>query len=133
MLRKVLGTIGGIVAAFIVIFVAQFALLFVITPPSPELMQNPEALREWVANMPVSANLLLALGYLLGSFAGGFIATKIAVGENGFVPSMIVGILLTLAGIMNFFVTMPGSPIWAIALCLVIYIPFSLIGHRAAK
>jgi hypothetical protein len=70
---------------------------------------------------------------LIGLFAGGFIATKIAVGENGFLPSVLVGVLLTIAGLVNFFVTMPGSPMWVIVLCLAIYIPFSLIGHRAAK
>jgi hypothetical protein len=133
MLRKILGTIGGIVTAFIVILIAQLALMLVVTPPTPEMMQNSQALQEWVSNMPVSANLLLALGYLIGSFAGGFVATKIAVGENGFLPSLIVGVLLTVAGVYNFFVTMPGSPMWAIVLCLVIYIPFTLIGHRAAK
>lgn len=133
MLRKILGAIGGLVAAFVVIFVAQLALMLAVTPPTPELMQNPQALREWVSNMPVSANLLLALGYLIGSFAGGVVATKIAVGENGFLPSVIVGVLLTVAGLVNFFVTMPGSPVWAIVLCLVIYIPFALIGHRSAK
>jgi hypothetical protein len=133
MLRKILGTVGGMIAAFIVIFVAQLALMLVVTPPTPELMQNPEALREWVSNMPVSANLLLAIGYLIGSFVGGFVATKIAVGENGFTPSLIIGILLTVAGVVNFFVTMPGSPIWVIVLCLAIYIPFSLFSHRAAK
>jgi len=42
-----------------VIFVAQLALLLVVTPPTPELMQNPQALREWVSNMPVSVNILL--------------------------------------------------------------------------
>ena len=133
MIRKILGTLGGFVAAFVVIFVAQLALMLVVTPPTPELMQNPQALREWVSNMPVSANLLLAFGYLIGSFAGGFVATKIAVGENGFLPSVLVGVLLTIAGLVNFFVKMPGSPMWVIVLCLAIYIPFSLIGHRAAK
>lgn len=133
MLRKILGALGGLVAAFVVIFVAQLAMLLVVTPPTPELMQNPQAMSEWVSNMPISANLLLALGYLIGSFAGGFVATKIAVAENGFLPSVIVGVLLTAAGLVNFFITMPGSPIWVIVLCLAIYIPFALIGHRAAK
>lgn len=131
--RKIAGTILGLVAAFITIMIAQATTLVVVTPPTPEMMQNPEAMRAWIANIPATAYITLAIGYAIGSFVGGFVAAKISGGSAiGFIPSMVVGVFLLLAGIVNFFVTMPGSPMWAIILCLLIYIPFAFLGNRTA-
>ena len=133
MLRRIVGAIVGLVAAFITITLSQAAMVLVSKPPSPEMMQNPAAMREFVAGLPAIAYLLLALGYAIGSFVGGFVAGKISGGSGaGFMPAMIVGGLLTLAGVINFFVTMPGSPLWAIVLCLVTFLPFSALGNKLA-
>ena len=48
----------------------------------------------------------------------------------GFWWAMFVGVVLTLMGVLNFFVTMPGSPMWAIVLCLITYIPFAALGDK---
>ena len=133
MVRKIGGTIVGMIAAFITISLSQLAMSFVITPPTFEMMQDPERMRAFVMSMPASAYLILAAGYALGSFVGGFVASKISGGSAaGFVPAMVVGVLLTVMGVINFFVTMPGSPVWAIALCLLTYIPFAFIGNKVA-
>jgi hypothetical protein len=77
--------------------------------------------------------LILAVGYALGSFVGGFVASKISGGSAaGFLPAMVIGVLLTVMGIINFFVTMPGSPVWAIVLCMLTFIPFAFIGNKVA-
>jgi hypothetical protein len=133
MLRKIGGTVVGIIGAFITISLSQLAMSFVMTPPTFEMMQDPERMRAFVAGMPPSAYFILAAGYALGSFVGGFVASKISGGSAaGFLPAMIIGVLLTLMGIINFFVTMPGSPVWAILLCLLTFIPFAFIGNKVA-
>ena len=133
MVRKILGVFVGMIAASVMIMIAQMAMMLVVAPPSAETMQDPETLRAWISAMPVTADLLLALGYAIGAFAGGFVAGKIAGAGNGFLPALLIGMFLTIAGIVNFFFTMPGSPMWLIVLCLLIYEPFALLGQRVAK
>lgn len=132
MLRRVLGVAAGMVAAIIVIIIAQMMMSQFVDPLSPEIMQDKAKLREWVAAMPASANILLILGYIAGSFVGGFTAAKVANKGDGTLPALMVGIALLGAGVVNFFVTMPGSPVWTIAASLICYIPFALLGRKAA-
>ncbi len=96
------------------------------------MMRDQDAMRNFVANLPAMPYLVLAVGYAVGSFIGGFVATKIAGAADGFLPALIIGVLLTVIGVFNFFFAVPGSPIWAIILCLATYIPFALIGNRLA-
>ncbi len=134
MIRKILSILGGVAAAMIAITLLQMLTLLVHPLPSPEMVNDPDAIRRWVVEMPVSANLLLAFAYAVGSFAGGFVAGRIAGADPfGMTAAVIIGVLLTLSGAVNFFVTMPGSPIWMIVLCLVIYIPFSVLGYRFSR
>jgi len=56
-MRKVLGVIAGLVVATIVIFIAQMGMMLIVAMPSPEMMQNPAALRAWVSGMPLSARV----------------------------------------------------------------------------
>ena len=133
MLRRIAGAVIGLLAAVVAITLAQAAMVLVVTPPTPEMMRNPEALKAFVAGVPASAYLILALGYAIGSFVGGFVAGKISGGSAaGFLPAMFVGVLLTVAGVVNFFATLPGSPLWAIVLCLVTYLPFAALGNKMA-
>jgi len=133
MLRRILGAVLGLVAAFITISLSQLAMALVIKPPTFEMMSDPAAMRAFVESMPASAYVILALGYALGSLVGGFVAGKVSRGSGpGFLPAMAVGVFLTLMGVINFFVSMPGSPLWAIVLCLVTYLPFAALGNKLA-
>jgi len=133
MLRRILGAVLGLVAAFITISLSQLAMAIVIKPPTFEIMSDPAAMRAFVESMPASAYVILALGYALGSLVGGFVAGKVSRGSGpGFLPAMAVGVFLTLMGVINFFVSMPGSPLWAIVLCLVTYLPFAALGNKLA-
>ena len=133
MLRRILGAVLGLVAAFITISLSQLAMALVIKPPTFEMMSDPAAMRAFVESMPASAYVILALGYALGSLVGGFVVGKVSRGSGpGFLPAMAVGVFLTLMGVINFFVSMPGSPLWAIVLCLVTYLPFAALGNKLA-
>lgn len=132
MLRRVLGVAAGMAAAIVVIIIAQMIMSRFTGALRPEVMQDKARLREWVEAMPVSANIVLVLGYIAGSFVGGFTAAKVANKRDGFLPALMVGIALLGAGVVNFFVTMPGSPMWTIVISLLCYIPFALLGRKAA-
>ena len=132
-MRRIAGAVIGLIAAFVTISLSQLAMALVMKPPTLEMMQNPAAMRAFVESMPASAYIILAIGYALGSFVGGLVAGKISGGsEPGFLPAMAVGVLLTVMGVVNFFVTMPGSPLWAIVLCLITYLPFAALGNKIA-
>ena len=133
MLRRIVGAVVGLVAAFITISISQLAMALVMTPPSLQAMQDPAAMRAFVQSMPASAYIILAIGYAIGAFVGGFVAGKISGNSTaGFLPAMFVGVVLTLMGVINFFVTLPGSPLWAIVLCLITYLPFAALGNKMA-
>jgi len=133
MLRKIAGAVLGLVAALITITLAQGAMVLVVAPPTPEMLKDPETMRTFVANMPATAYIILAIGYAIGSMVGGFVAGKISGGSDfGFLAAMFVGLVLTFFGVINFFVTLPGSPLWAIVLCLVTYLPFAALGNKMA-
>ncbi len=131
MLLKIVGAVIGLVAAVVTITLSQAAMSLVVEPPSAEMMNDPDTMRAFVAGLPATAYLILAIGYAIGSFIGGFVAGKISGGSAaGFFPAMFVGGVLTFFGVVNFFVTMPGSPLWAIILCLATYLPFAALGNK---
>lgn len=133
MIRRIAGAVLGLVAALITITLAQAAMVLVVTPPTPEMMNDREAMRAFVANMPAVAYVILAIGYAIGSFVGGFVTGKTSGSSgSGFLPAMFVGVILTVFGVINFFVTLPGGPLWAIVLCLVTYVPFAVLGNKIA-
>ncbi len=131
MLLRLVGAVIGLVAAVVTITLSQAALSLVVSPPSPEMMKDPDAMSAFVAGLPATAYFILAIGYAIGSFVGGVVAGKISGGSAaGFFPAIFIGAILTFFGVVNFFVTLPGSPLWAIVLCLVTYLPFAALGNK---
>lgn len=132
--RKILAVVAALVAAFGVIVVFQLLFTLVIDPPSPVVMNDPASLQDYVAGLPASAFILLAVGYAVASLAAGYVIAKMTRRlSSGVELPLIAGIVLTLLGVMNFFYFFPGSPLWATALSLVTFIPFAVFGHSLGK
>ena len=132
--RKILALIVGLIAAIAVVMIVEMLNSFVIPPPGSEITGDPARLREFMTSLPITAYVMILIGYLLGAFAGGFIATKLSRRESpGPSIPLIIGIILTIFGALNFFVALPGQPVWFIAASLVSFIPASFIGHRIAR
>lgn len=132
--RKILALIVGLIAAFAVMMIVEMINSLVVMPPGPEIMKDPAKLREFMGSLPLTAYIVVLVGYFLGSFIGGYIVTKMSRRESpGLTLPLIIGAILTLGGIVNFFVMLPGQPVWFIALAFLIYIPVTLLGHRLAR
>lgn len=132
--RKILGVIvGWITAVAIIMIVEMIGSVFNPQPPRNFLKLSPEETAEYVKTIPIGAYLTVAFGYLLGAFAGGWMVTKISKQRDSSLLPLLVGILLTLGAVYNFFYMLPGQPVWFIVLCLLIFIPFALLGHRTAR
>lgn len=132
--RKILAVVVALIAAFAIMMVIQMLNSMVVQPPSADVMGDPAKLKEFMAGLPGTAYLVVLISYLLAAFAGGFIVTKMARQvSTGPTLAVIIGAILTFGGILNFFVMLPGQPVWFIAASLVSYIPVALFGYRLAK
>jgi hypothetical protein len=126
-MNKLVSILTGCAAGIAVIFVMDM-LGHQMFPPPPELsLQNPEDLKKFIALMPVGAFLLLLGGAFLGSFVGGIVSAWIA-RENKFMNVIIVGVVLTALGVLNFM--MIPHPMWFMIASLVIYFAGALGGYK---
>ena len=79
MLRRIFAIISGLFAMMIVITFVELANVKFFFPPPPGLdLTSPEAIAAYVPTMPVMAFVVVLFGWLLGAFAGGLVAARIA-------------------------------------------------------
>lgn len=131
--RKILAVIVAMIVAVGIISLVQMGNSMVVMPPSQDVMNDPDKLREYMADRPLTAYIVVIIGYVIASFAGGFIVTKMARQvSSGTVLPIVVGGLLTVAMILNL-IMLPGQPLWFAVLCLFSFVPLSLLGHRFAR
>jgi hypothetical protein len=133
MVRKVLAVIVALITAWgIILIVEMVASRFWTTPNNLEYMSRDD-MAAYFSKLPPTAYLIVLAGYLIAAFFGGFIVTKMSRRESpGLTLPVVIGIILTLGGILNF-VSFPGQPIWFVMVGVLIFIPMSLIGHRFAR
>ena len=132
--RKILAVVVAMIVAIGIIMIGQMVMGSMWTPPSPTIREDPAAMRLYIESLPTQAFMVLVGIYAISSFAGGFIVTKMSRRESpGMTLPSIIGVLLLIAGILNFFVFVPFHPLWVTVVCLVSYIPLSLLGHRFAR
>lgn len=130
--RKILAVVVAIIAAIAIMMIVETANSMVMARPSEAVMKDPAAMREYMANGPLAAYLVVLVGYFLASFAGGFIVAKLSRESPGIILAVIVGAFLTL-GMVATILMLPGQPLWFIVVAFIIFIPVTLIGHRFAR
>ena len=132
--RKILAIVVALIAAFGIMMIVEMINTYQIAPPPPEIYNDRERLRAFMAAGPASAYLVVLVGYILAAFAGGFVATKISRQvSQGPTLAMIIGGILTLGAILNIFVMLPGQPMWFAVLSLISFIPVAYLGYRTAR
>lgn len=131
--RKILAVIVALIVAVSIIAMIQMLNSMIVPPMTTETMSDSSRMGDYMADLPTAAYVVVLISYILGSFGGGFIVTKMSRQvSSGFAQSMIIAILLLIAGIIKI-AFVPGQPIWFIILTLLIFIPFTLLGHRLAR
>ena len=74
MIRNIAALIAGIVTAFASIYLIK-NLGHTIYPPPPDLdFSDPEAMRPYIATLPIIALLFPMFGWFIGAFAGSLVA-----------------------------------------------------------
>lgn len=113
MVRKILGVVLGVIVAGIAVAAGEFALS-AIWPMPQHGQPDAEAMKTFMAGVPLGMKLGLAAVYAAATFFGGIVAASVAKGRwAGWVVTTIM-LMLTTAN----FVMLP-HPIWLVALCLV--------------
>ena len=131
--RKILAVVVAMIVAIAIMMVVEMANSMVIMPPSDDVRKDAAKLRDFMANGPVKAYVIVLIGYVSASFAGGFIVTKMSRRESpGLTLPIIVGVLLELGMVANILM-LPGQPIWFVVAGFLTFIPLSLLGHRFAR
>jgi len=131
--RKILAVIVALIVCTGVIMIVEMINSVQFKPPTTEIMNDPAKLAVYMANGPVGAYIVVLIGYIIGAFVGGFIVTKMSRQVSpGTTMPIIVGTLLMLLLVANIMM-LPGQPVWFIVASFIVFIPFSLVGHRFAR
>ena len=128
--RSVLAVIVGFVAASAVMTLNEWINGHVFYPDlgrAAEGVTDKEVIRALMATAPVGALLVVIFGWALGSFVGGFLTAWI--GRNAPIAhALILGGLLTLAGVANNLMIPP--PAWFWVFSLLVFLPAVYVGAR---
>ena len=130
--RSVAAVIAGFIAASAVMLLVEWCNGHVLYPElgkAAEGVTDREAIRALTASAPVGAFLVVLFGWALGSFVGGLLAAVI--GRHAPVGhALVLGVLLTLAGIANNLMIPP--PMWFWLVSLLVFLPAAYAGARLA-
>jgi predicted ferric reductase len=128
--KRVLSVIAGIVTGIITVFIFD-SISQKLFPFSTEGIdfKNPEAIKEFMSRTPVGFKLAMYFGWILSSFLGAFVASKINK-QNWKRNSIITGSILMVGAILN--LVMIPHPLWMWSAAL-LYIPMALLGGKLAS
>lgn len=131
-LRSIAAVLLGFIVASIVMMLVESINGRFLHPnlgKAAEGLKDREAIRALLATAPVTAFLMVILGWILGSLSGGWVAAKLA-GRASVRHGIVLGVLLTLAGIANNLMLPP--PLWFWIASLIVFIPAAYLGARLA-
>jgi len=130
--RSILAVILGFVAATLVMMLIESINGHVLYPEMGKMaegMTAREQVRALMASAPVGAFLVVLFGWTLGSFVGGYLAAWIG-WSAPMTHAVVLGGLLTLAGIANNLMLPP--PMWFWVVSLLVFLPATNAGARLA-
>jgi hypothetical protein len=125
--RKILAVVAGVILAGIVTFAVQKIGHQVYPPPADLDMKNMEAMKAYVSTLPMGALLFVLLSYLVGSFAGGWLAATIARTSQIHLPLTVGGVQLFF-GIIN--LVMLPHPMWFAIAAVIVFLPAAYFGGK---
>ena len=130
-LRLVLGVLAGLVVMYLVVAGIEY-LSHALYPPPPGLSPtNTADIGAVLAAAPVAALALIVVAWIVGAFAGGFVAAKISRPWPRS-AAIVIG-LFVLLGVVGMILMAPGHPTWMAILGLVLPVPMALLGARIAR
>jgi hypothetical protein len=132
-IRSIAAVVAGFVVASIVMMIVETINGRALYPElgnAAEGMMDPEPIGALMATAPVGALLVVIAGWILGGVAGAWVSARLAA-QAKLAHGLVLGALLTLAGVANNLMVPP--PLWFWIACLVVLIPATYIGARLAS
>lgn len=116
MLRSILATLAGLIAAILVVAMIELAGNRIWPAPVEIHPDDPESIRAAMESMPLGALLSVAVAWVAGAFIGAWVAARISFKRW---PGWIVGGLIALASVSNLIFIPHPWWFWIAALGLV--------------
>ena len=130
--RSLAAVVAGFIAASIVMLIVESIngrILYPDMGKAAEGLTDRDAIRAVMASAPVGALLVVIAGWILGGVAGGWVIARLATQATAG-HGLVLGALLTLAGIANNLMIPP--PLWFWIASLVVLMPATYAGARLA-
>src|SRR5436190_11145532 len=124
-LRRIGAVVLGLVIPFAIVQIAELGV-HVISPPPPN-MHGMQAIKAYVAGLPLSALLLVLATWLIGTLLATWTAAKMG---RSAVPAYIVGGILLCIGIANAIII--PQPLWFSIATWVIYAGAPFVASKNA-
>lgn len=125
-LRGIGAVILGLIVAFLLVFGAEAISHQIFPPPAGMDARDMTQVKAFVATLPMSVLLIVLAGHLIATFAGTWLAAKVA---RSPIAGYILGALLVCAGIAN--AIMLPQPAWFSIASFVMNIGATWVGARA--
>ncbi|MEK7646662.1 MAG: hypothetical protein AAB381_03155 [Patescibacteria group bacterium] len=119
--------IAGLLTAFIIMMIFEYINSLIYPLPTDLNIYDNEAVKAFTASLPWTAYILVFLGWVVGAFKAGCVTTYLAK-ESAYKLSFIVGIILTILGIINNILI--GHAMFFNIIGLPMFIVFTYVGHR---
>ena len=129
-LRSIAAVVAGFITASIVMMIIEMINGRVLHPElgkAADGMTDRDTIRALLATAPVGAFLVVIAGWILGGVAGGWVTARVAAQATAG-HGLVLGELLTLAGVANNLMVPP--PLWFWIASLVVLMPAAYVGAR---
>ena len=130
--RSILAVVVGFIAASAIMMAVEIfngQILYPDLARQASGVTDREQIKTIMAGAPVGALVVVLIGWALGSTTGGFLATLIS-GKSAGVPGLVLGGLLTLAGVANNLMLPP--PFWFWIATFAVLFPATYVGAQLA-
>jgi len=124
--NRLFSILTGVVVGALVIGLLEMADHKINPMPEGLDLSDPNALKAYIAGLPISAFISILLSHGIGALAGGFVASKMAkVQKRG--AAMFVGLILVVAAVLNLMAV--PHPTWFSVADILVYTPMALAGN----
>ena len=126
--RRVLAVIAGMIVGSIGVWLMERIGYSLYPFPKKLKFDDLEDFKAYVENLPFMGKFIVILGYALGAFLSGFVATKVA-NDHKPVSAVICGVIFMFFTIYN--MVMLPTPVWFWVLGIAVW-GLVLVGYKLA-
>ena len=129
-MKRIISVFAGLATAFITFMLFELISSKIYPLPQGIHPGDHDAMKDYIAGLSNGAFILILAGYITGSFLAGVVVKAVSKSTDK-KPAYIVGVLLTVGGLINF-MTIP-HPVWMAVIGTLCYVPMVLAGFSVIK